>query len=533
MEGFVHNGGTDISERIQLSEIIPWSLTTVGGEELQRTGDSWNGLTNSNNNNNNNHSTYTSTTTSTQNGDNGDISSSSTHLKVPFPVRHDLNAQISLIRGQIWKLEVDAIVNSSNETLTETSGVCGAIQAHAGPDLLPELERMEGCRTGEAKICPGFNLPSRNIIYTVGPRFNPKYLTAAENALHSSYRSSLQMLIENRLTTIAFPTIHSENRGYPSENGANIAVRTIRRFLERHGKSITRVIICLDRVPDFDMYSTILPLYFPRNEEEEERSVSLLPPDTGNEDGETVLEERKIRITSFPGMPSEDDEEPEVSEPIQITLKPKSSTDSPSVMVTVRTEIDEEKKKRIEAKPESQVEREQQEIIYARYLRNARKEDLSDIAQMNIIYQSGVDQLGRPVVIIVGHHIPARKVDMERVLMYMIRIMDPIVDKDYVIVYLHTFMTSDHQPEFAWLRHMHSIFDRKYSRNMRALYVVHPTFWLKVLFVVLGPFISSAFSSEKLRYFDRLADLLNVVDLQGLNLPKKKKKKKKKKSTLR
>lgn len=133
------------------------------------------------------------------------------------------------------------------------------------------------------------------------------------------------------MRSIAFQIINSEKRGYPPENGAHIAIRTVRRFLERFGSSIDLVIFCMDRDEDIGilglllllllllllsssllalftcdtpvLYSSVLPLYFPRSTEEEAHVLSLLPEDTGNENGETVIEERKIRIAATPVAP--------------------------------------------------------------------------------------------------------------------------------------------------------------------------------------------------------------------------------------
>lgn len=94
-------------------------------------------------------------------------SSSSSHnpsaLSAPskFPVKDELNKKIRLWKGELWKLEVDAIVNSTNESITETQGICGIIHEKAGPDLQTEVEKLDGCRTGEAKLASGFLLPAR------------------------------------------------------------------------------------------------------------------------------------------------------------------------------------------------------------------------------------------------------------------------------------------------------------------------------------------------------------------------------------
>lgn len=147
-----------------------------------------------------------------------------------------------------------------------------------------------------------------------------------------SARSCLQIVKENSLKSIAFQVINSEKRGYPPDNGAHIAIRTVRRFLERFSTSVDLIVFCMDRDEDigaFDtalrrmsihlrvpwlarsisgskrysylgavLYSGILPMYFPRSEEEETKMAPLLPEDTGNELGETVIEERKIRINA-------------------------------------------------------------------------------------------------------------------------------------------------------------------------------------------------------------------------------------------
>jgi len=179
------------------------------------------------------------------------------------------------------------------------------------------------------------------------------------------------------------------------------------------------------------------------------------------------------------------------------------------------------KKRKTQAnKTEAELSREKAEVLYARYLKRSRETDLSEIARCNLIYPSGADQAGRPVVVVVGTHFPTQQTPelLERILLYVIRVMDPIVNKDYAIVYLHSNMSQDHMPELAWLRQLHFIFDHKYAKNLRACYIVHPTFWLKAAAVILSPFLNSNFT-DKLRYFSKLSDLLSVVDLQRLNIP--------------
>ncbi|KAI3696341.1 hypothetical protein L1987_79354 [Smallanthus sonchifolius] len=119
-----------------------------------------------------------------------------------FPVDHEVNSKIYLWNGNPWNLEVDAVENSTNETLDEAHCSPG-LHAAAGPDLAEECATLGGCRTGMAKVTNAYDLPARRVIHTVGPKYAVKYHTAAENALSHCYRSCLELLIENGLQSIA------------------------------------------------------------------------------------------------------------------------------------------------------------------------------------------------------------------------------------------------------------------------------------------------------------------------------------------
>jgi O-acetyl-ADP-ribose deacetylase (regulator of RNase III) len=177
------------------------------------------------------------------------------------------------------------MVNSTNESMTSRTGVAGRILDAAGPELVYELQQnaMEPCKTGECRVTKAYQLPASWLIHTVGPRYNEKYVTAAENALHNCYRSCMEAAMEHRALTISFPVIHSTRRGYPLETGAHIAIRTVRRFLEKWGKTqFKRVILTMDNDEVFQLYSRILPLYFPRTAVELATAQVKLPKDTGS-----------------------------------------------------------------------------------------------------------------------------------------------------------------------------------------------------------------------------------------------------------
>ncbi|XP_029422216.1 ADP-ribose glycohydrolase MACROD1 isoform X2 [Nannospalax galili] len=164
-----------------------------------------------------------------------------------------LNEKISLFRGDITKLEVDAIVNA----------VDGCIHRAAGPLLTDECRTLQSCETGKAKITCGYRLPAKYVIHTVGPIAvgQPSASQAAE--LRSCYLSSLDLLLEHRLRSVAFPCISTGVFGYPNEAAAEVVLAALREWLEQHKDKVDRLIICVFLEKDEGIYRDRLPHYFP------------------------------------------------------------------------------------------------------------------------------------------------------------------------------------------------------------------------------------------------------------------------------
>jgi len=139
-------------------------------------------------------------------------------------------SEIAILRGDITKLEVDAIVNAANATLLGGGGVDGAIHRAAGPDLLAECRRLGGCQPGEAKLTRGHRLPARFVIHTVGPVWRGGKRGEVDT-LANCYRNSLKLAVENEIRTVAFPAISCGAYGYPIKEAAHIAVKTTGEFL--------------------------------------------------------------------------------------------------------------------------------------------------------------------------------------------------------------------------------------------------------------------------------------------------------------
>ncbi len=135
--------------------------------------------------------------------------------------------RVEAMKGDITTLEVDAIVNAANSALAGGGGVDGAIHAAAGPELDQACAGLGGCPTGDAKATPGFRLPARWIIHTVGPRWHGGTEGEAD-ALASCYRRSLEVADELGARTVAFPAISTGIYGYPAEEAAAVAVAALR-----------------------------------------------------------------------------------------------------------------------------------------------------------------------------------------------------------------------------------------------------------------------------------------------------------------
>ncbi|XP_043556874.1 ganglioside-induced differentiation-associated protein 2 isoform X1 [Chiloscyllium plagiosum] len=432
-----------------------------------------------------------------------------TSISSPFPYRKDINNKVILWKGDVTLLSCTAIVNTSNEALSDKNAISESIHLHAGLELKDELQKLKGCRTGEAKMTKGFNLAARFIIHTVGPRYNAKYRTAAESSLYSCYRSVLLLAREHSMSSIGLCVINTPKRGYPLEDATNIALRTVRRFLEKHGDTIETVVFAVTDLEEAT-YLKLMPLYFPRSLEEERGSLPFLPADVGNAEGEPVIAERQIRILDKPGIPPYEDESDEEHLELEYI--------GTHAFAKMEGDIDKQRRLILQGQMSEAAVQKAHQRNYNRWLCRARADDLSGVASLKALYQTGYDKCGRTVVVIVGRNIPVTLIEPDKALLYFIHIMDHIAAREFVMVYFHTLTSEHNHPDSEFIKKLYDIVDVKYKKNMKAFYFVHPTFRSKVMTWMFTTFSVSGLK-DKVHHVESLPQLFTLISPEQIDIP--------------
>lgn len=373
----------------------------------------------------------------------------------------------------------------------------------------------------------------------MGPKYAVKYHTAAESALSHCYRSCLELLVENGLESIAMGCIYTEAKNYPREPAAHVAIRTVRRFLEKQTDKITAVVFCTISSSDTEIYKRLLPLYFPRDKQEEEIASLKLPADVGDENGEPIIDERKIRIKTLPAEAATSKYPVAVPADISgLTRRRDSKMDSfldPTFMSIIK-DPDLRRKEQWEKSAQAKkgfncakllgfgdlggpaLSAAEEYSLHSRYLAKANSLNLSEIAEMKIIYRGGVDSEGRPVMVVVGAHFLLRCLDLERFVLYVVKEFEPLIQKPYSIVYFHSAASLQVQPDLGFMKRLQQMLGRKHQRNLQAIYVLHPTLGLRSAIFGLQLLVDGDVW-KKVVYVDRLMHLFRYVPREQLTIP--------------
>ncbi len=172
-------------------------------------------------------------------------------------MRYAINhSAIELVQGDVTQQDTDAIVNAANSSLLGGGGVDGAIHRAAGPELLAECRTLGGCDTGDAKITRGYRLKAKHVIHAVGPVYRDGHHGEAE-LLASAYRRSLELAAAHHLQSIAFAAISTGVYGYPLQDAARVALRTIINFIQEHDEPALVRMVLFDR-RTFEVHQRVL-----------------------------------------------------------------------------------------------------------------------------------------------------------------------------------------------------------------------------------------------------------------------------------
>ncbi|GMF46889.1 unnamed protein product [Phytophthora fragariaefolia] len=475
----------------------------------------------------------------------------------PFAVSRALNRKLSLWRGPLHLLRVDAVVHSTSESLRQSDDEFARLLEAAGPEIHVECDAVGACRTGDAVLTRGCRLPAKFILHTVGPRYLPKYRNAAEHALHSCYRSVLTVARENALRSVAIGCVYTQRKGYPREEAAHIAVRTVRRYLEHYADAFDRIIFCVESVQDMFVYERVLPL------------LLVLLSDTafycfaGDSFGEPVIAERKIRIgdlsngsfdmsghsgskhelednnTNNKEKPSDDIfGGPENEEAESNILAFRAMQGDPDVERLDRLQrMQEERQRRVaEAAVEEQKRLEKviastSEWDYVVALQCAKKENFSDLKALGFCYYAGVDLAGLPVLVYLAGKLCAHEVDLERVLLFVLLTLDlqrvalTSTSPQLSVLYVNADVKREHQPPNSWLKRLFRVFaavaahrapSERPLRNkegdsvLRFFYVLEPSIGLKFQLLMSKGYCENGGFYNKVVYLQH-ADMLDTI----------------------
>lgn len=163
------------------------------------------------------------------------------------------NTKLTVLQGDITKLQIDAIVNAANESLRGGGGVDGAIHKAGGPEILKECQQYKGCPTGEARITSAGKMPSQYVIHTVGPVYRGGNVNEAQ-LLENAYSSSLKLAKKHQIRSLAFPFISAGVYGYPKDEASEIAILTILNFIKQSDEVFDEIIFCCFSEKDYLLY---------------------------------------------------------------------------------------------------------------------------------------------------------------------------------------------------------------------------------------------------------------------------------------
>ena len=438
-----------------------------------------------------------------------------------FRIDDAVNDALFLFLGDILRLDVECVVHSTTERLIDHSTrLSNRIAVVGGADLIREcalIADSDGCNTGDAVMTRAYNMNAKYIIHTVAPRYTDKFAIAAEHALHCCYSKTLEIMHDQHIRSIAFPVIALPKKGFPVVNAVHIALRTIRRFLERFRpeQHHVNIAIATSTAAEYALYTYLLPLYFPRNEVELYRQLNQLPANIleTNEFGEHIIAERALPRTSIQPL----------SSPVSMIALPSPYEMDDASFCNMQDDPDTRKLKFEQSLPPEERAKRERDRKYYTLIRDAQYEDVTALtAQRAIFIPHQRDHNGDPVVVVVANRLHPHNTTVNQLTAFIALTFHSLLSlgRQYSIVYCHTNASWDNIVSYALCSKLHAALAERFGPpRLKRILIVHPTMMIHSLLWFLSPFMTAT-TMKLLRTVERLADAVDFVDPNQLELPR-------------
>ena len=328
---------------------------------------------------------------------------------------------------------------------------------------------------------------------------------AAQNTLNACYRECLQLLVESELNTVAIPC-YWYSKGFPLEEQVHVALRSLRRCLERL-RTIEVAVLVAANAAEYELFEGFLPLYFPRTEYEAMHAASVLPESCWNEWGEVTMEERRIRVSDHLMTEEADDRD---------VLFDAAQEDDKSFL-QARDDADSAAMRRLEGSMINASSVEEARHICIRYLRRAREiESLSE--PFRFVYRGGQDCFGRQVVVLLGARLPP--LEDEKTIPLFVKELEALQHEKFLLLYVNSGVENVDTSILEVLQEMLAVIGAKYRSSMAQLLVLHPGLWFRAAFA-LGRAISDEAASvwHDSLYLESISELASVLNASRFFLP--------------
>eukprot|EP01040_Poterioochromonas_malhamensis_P005299 gene5299-5682_t len=470
--------------------------------------------------------------------------------KFVFHVDDEINQKIFLYMGPGYKIPCDALIVGQNEQLSDRNDDNNAIVVLGGPRLEEQLAAAAPIQTGESVITEGGSLPTNWVIHAVGPRYDERYLTAAEHSLFSAYKSSLVLAVENNAKDLVITCIYSPKKKYPRFDAAHVALRTVRKFLQHSSvrNCFNRIMFCVPSQDDYEIYSALLAAYFPRNEGEMIDAFNLLPKELGDDWGEIRLVDRELKVSagpkplpqqsimeyrrhSIPGKAKQEKSDEDLQYEDfglgESSSKKKTGDkkiipvgERPKAMTTISHNEDEIRKARV-ARELSKLSREERlKLRFQVLLEDVAEENLEDMETYKFLEFIGNDDANRTVVLLTVANLGmVPQEDEDRVLLYVMKLMEAFRCRPFVLIFAYSNVTEDNSPSLELMLTIFDLFAARYQENMQQFYVLHASFMARMYLWTSVPVLSNPYWSKYI-CAGTIAELGKYMNIDNLKWPR-------------